>query len=43
MHKNKVPIKNIKKLPIIRTINIQRIPEWLKKMMIEANNSLADD
>jgi hypothetical protein len=34
MIKNKVPAKMIKKLPIIKTINIQRVPEWLKKMKI---------
>lgn len=33
----------IKKLPIIKTSNIQIMPEWIKKMLIIESNELADD
>jgi hypothetical protein len=33
----------IKKLPIIKTSNIQMMPEWIKKLFIQESSELADD
>lgn len=36
LKKNKVPPKMIKKLPVIKTMNInQMTPEWIKKMFVQ--------
>lgn len=33
----------IKKLPVLKTMNIAMIPDWLKKMFIQESNELVED